>query len=199
MSLWRTGRFLKSCVDVAQLPAQTCPELAFLGRTNVGKSSLIGALFHQPTLVRTSRQHGSTKMLNVFAAGNLKRPQTPSLFVVDTPGYGIGSTKEQMHLLGDYVSARRDKLLCLLLVDASHGLKPIDRYVLDLLHELEANHQIVLTKADKIGLAKLRKVGGALEASSCPQCADLRACSVKLRQGIEGMQKHVTKQFRLKL
>eukprot|EP00053_Salpingoeca_punica_P003784 m.45128 g.45128 ORF g.45128 m.45128 type:complete len:327 (-) comp12410_c0_seq1:300-1280(-) len=137
-------RFVKSCRAVSELPTTVVPEVVVLGRTNVGKSSLLSALMgHRSNLVRTSGQPGHTRHLNVFDVDGRVR-------LLDVPGYGYRSTEADMTMLGEYIMARREMLrLACLLIDGRHGVKPIDEYVVKLLEQSRVPYQIFLTKCDR--------------------------------------------------
>lgn len=132
------------------LPADTLPEVAFAGRSNVGKSSLMNALAGRSGLARTSNTPGRTQELNLFLVG-----EPPQLRLVDMPGYGYAEAPKEVvrrwtRLVGDYVAGRPSLRRVLLLVDSRHGLKPVDREVMALLDRAAVSYQIVLTKTDKV-------------------------------------------------
>lgn len=131
------------------LPADDLPEIAFAGRSNVGKSSLLNALAARSGLARTSNTPGRTQELNLFLVG---RP--PVFRLVDMPGYGYAEAPREVvrrwaRLIGDYLAGRPNLRRVLLLVDGRHGLKPVDREVMALLDRAAVSFQLVLTKTDK--------------------------------------------------
>jgi GTP-binding protein len=145
-------RFLKGVVAVDGLPPAMGPEIAFAGRSNVGKSSLINALTGHGGLARTSNTPGRTQEVNFFEAPGTR------LRIVDLPGYGFAqaprATVEQWTaLIRDYLRGRPSLARALVVIDARHGIKPVDGEILDMLDVAAVPYQIVLTKADKIGLA----------------------------------------------
>ncbi len=146
--------FAKECTfffgssTLAQMPPATLPEVAFIGRSNVGKSSLINALTNRNTLARTSNTPGRTQQLNFFNLGE-------RLVLVDMPGYGFAQApldvvKRWHQLVSGYLRGRVTLRRTLVLIDARHGLKPVDDETLDLFDKSAVNYQIVLTKTDKV-------------------------------------------------
>jgi len=141
-------RFVIGVARIDDLPADDLPEIAFAGRSNVGKSSLINALTGRKTLARTSNTPGRTQQLNFFNLGE-------RLMIVDLPGYGYakapkGEVDRWNRLIRLYLKGRVGLRRLCVLVDARHGLKPSDRQVMDMLDEAAVVYQIVLTKADKV-------------------------------------------------
>ncbi|OFX09718.1 MAG: YihA family ribosome biogenesis GTP-binding protein [Alphaproteobacteria bacterium RIFOXYD12_FULL_60_8] len=140
--------FLMGVVELAQLPESGLPEVAFAGRSNVGKSSLINALTGRKALARTSNTPGRTQEINFF---NLSE----RLMLVDLPGYGFAEAPKDVvarwrGLVFDYLRGRPNLRRACVLIDARHGLKTSDREVMKMLDEAAVNYQVVLTKADKI-------------------------------------------------
>lgn len=151
--------FVKGIVGLEHLPPADVPEIAFAGRSNVGKSSLINALVRQKGLARTSNTPGRTQELNIFAP-NSGQPARP-LIVVDMPGYGFAKApKEKVDawtgLIKDYLRGRPNLKRVFVLIDSRHGIKPIDTELMDMLDISAVSYQVVLTKADKINLGKMR-------------------------------------------
>jgi GTP-binding protein len=141
--------FVKGVVSIADLPQDGRPEIAFAGRSNVGKSSLINALTGRTSLARVSVTPGRTRELNFFTLS-----KDLPLYLVDMPGYGYAkASKAQVkgwtRLIGDYLKGRRELKRVFLLVDARHGIKPNDKETMKLLDEAAVSYQVVLTKADK--------------------------------------------------
>ncbi len=144
--------FLWAAANAAQLPPPGPPEIAFAGRSNVGKSSLLNALTNRKTLARTSRAPGCTRELNFFALGG--DGETAKLRLIDMPGYGhAAASKEKSaswtRLVGDFLRGRAPLLRVFLLIDGRHGAKPIDIEMLDFLDRSAVSYQIVLTKQDE--------------------------------------------------
>ena len=140
--------FIIGCARLDQVPNSDFPEIAFAGRSNVGKSSLINALVGQKTLARTSNTPGRTQQINFFDLGE-------RLMIADLPGYGYArapkaQVRQWTHLVESYLVGRANLRRILVLVDARHGLKDNDRSVMMILDKAAQPYQIVLTKGDKI-------------------------------------------------
>jgi GTP-binding protein len=148
-------RFIIGVARVEDLPADELPEIAFAGRSNVGKSSLINALTGRRTLARTSNTPGRTQQLNFFDLGG-------RLTIVDLPGYGYakapkGEVDRWNRLIRLYLKGRVGLRRLCLLIDARLGIKASDRQVMDMLDEAAVVYQVVLTKIDKVKSADLQK------------------------------------------
>jgi len=148
--------FLKGVVNVAGLPGDALPEVAFAGRSNVGKSSLLNALVGQKALARTSNTPGRTREVNYFVLDD-------RAYLVDLPGYGYAkASKKEVagwnRLIQDYLRGRASLRRVFLLIDARHGLKTSDAPTLELMDVAAVSYQAVLTKADKVKAAELEKV-----------------------------------------
>ena len=148
VSFARPATFLLGCAAVEQLPPPDLPEVAFAGRSNVGKSSLLNALTGQHELARVSGDPGRTREVNLFLVEGRLR-------LADLPGYGFArvtrSEARKFQNLGRaYLRARPNLKRVYLLIDARHGLKEVDGEALDALDLAAVSYQVVLTKADKL-------------------------------------------------
>ncbi|MEL6298429.1 MAG: ribosome biogenesis GTP-binding protein YihA/YsxC [Pseudomonadota bacterium] len=158
----RQWTFVRGVPSLDWLPPPDQSEIAMAGRSNVGKSSLINALVRQGGLARTSNTPGRTQELNFFTTEGVP------LTLVDMPGYGFAKAPKAKvdawtGLVKDYLRGRSTLRRVFLLIDARHGIKPVDEGIMDLLDEAAAVYQVVLTKTDKI---KPHAVPKALEAAS---------------------------------
>ena len=174
--------FIRGVPAMKFLPPEGPPEIAFAGRSNVGKSSLINALTGQKGLARTSNTPGRTQELNYFVPDGYsgQGADLPPMALVDMPGYGYAKApKEQVDqwtkLVFDYLRGRTTLMRVYVLIDARHGVKANDEEVFSLLDKAAVSYQLVLTKTDKIKaagvprlieetLAKIRKRPAAFPA-----------------------------------
>lgn len=142
-------RFIASAAEPQQLPADEGAEVAFVGRSNAGKSSAINAICGRRGLAFVSRTPGRTQLINLFAL-------TPATTLVDLPGYGFARVPAEIrsrweHLLGYYLSRRVALKGLLIVVDARHGIKDLDRHMMDWFAPTGKPVHILLTKSDKVG------------------------------------------------
>ncbi len=162
--------FIKGCVRIADLPPMDKVEIAFAGRSNVGKSSLINALCGTSGLARTSNTPGRTQELNIFES------QSENLRIVDMPGYGYAKAPEDKvrqwtKLIHQYLTGRATLRRVYVLVDGRHGPKDNDLTVMTELDKSAVSYQVVLTKADKPGKEELDKVVAATQAAIAKRAA----------------------------
>lgn len=148
--------FMLGVAKLEQLPDSDFPEIAFSGRSNVGKSSIINALFYQKKLAKTSNTPGRTQQLNYFNLNN-------QIYLVDLPGYGFAkapesSVKNWQRLILAYLQGRVNLKRVFLLIDSRHGIKKVDSDIMEMLDKAAVTYQIVLTKIDKISKKELDAV-----------------------------------------
>ena len=160
--------FIWAAAKPDNLPPPGPLEIAFAGRSNVGKSSLLNALTGRNSLARTSHTPGRTQQLNFFALGDA--PGSEKLRLVDMPGYGYASaSKEKIaswtRLMKDYLRGRSTLARVFVLVDGRHGVKDVDREMFDLLDKSAVSYQVVLTKRDEIKKSEIEpRIAATLEA-----------------------------------
>ncbi len=148
--------FIGSFPSVMQIPFSNLKEIAFIGRSNVGKSSLINAVFNAPGLAKTSATPGRTQQLNFFNMQDV-------LMVVDLPGYGFAKAPKDVvknwnDNVNTYLKGRAQLHRVFLLIDCRQGIKQVDLDMMKMLDNSAVNYQIVLTKLDKISLSEAQKV-----------------------------------------
>ncbi|MEX1148262.1 MAG: ribosome biogenesis GTP-binding protein YihA/YsxC [Sphingomonadales bacterium] len=165
--------FLMGAVALDGLPAASGVEIAFAGRSNVGKSSLVNALTSRKTLARTSATPGRTRELNFFRIG---AADGRHLTMVDLPGYGYARVSRTLargwqSLMRGYLRGRPGLRRVVLLVDARHGLKDPDRDMMKMLDDAAVSYQVVLTKADKLTRAEQKKIAGAVASETAKHVA----------------------------
>jgi GTP-binding protein len=182
---WGTG-------NIDSLPPQSLPEVAFVGRSNVGKSSLLNALTGRKTLARVSQTPGRTREINFFNLGG-------KLILVDLPGYGYAKASktlamEWQKLIFAYLSGRASLRRVALLIDARRGLMDNDLAVMELLDKTAVSYALVLTKADEakpVELAEAQDRAGAEARKHTPALAEIFATSSVKRSGLVALQAHL--------
>jgi GTP-binding protein len=157
-----TCAFRFASTNFSNLPPLTLPEIAFYGRSNVGKSSLLNALVGRKKLARTSKTPGRTQQINFFELDK-------KCFLVDLPGYGYAKVsrsnqKEWEKLIYFYLMNRSTLKLVVLLIDARHGIKPNDKEIMQFLDRIGVLYQLVLTKSDKVKKTELNHIYFQIES-----------------------------------
>jgi GTP-binding protein len=181
--------FVKGVVNVAGLPDEAIPEVAFAGRSNVGKSSLLNAMIAQGQLARTSNTPGRTRELNYFRMGD-------ALHIVDMPGYGYARASKSLvkgwqRLVVDYLSGRTQLARVFLLIDSRHGVKENDRDTMKLMDKSAVSYQIVLTKMDKLKPQEREEVRAATITEIAKHAAaypELIATSAEKKTGMDDLR-----------
>ncbi|MFZ2005025.1 MAG: ribosome biogenesis GTP-binding protein YihA/YsxC [Stellaceae bacterium] len=182
-------RFVAGAGDPAALPPETLPEIAFIGRSNVGKSSLVNALAGRRVLARTSRTPGRTQQINFFDLGG-------RLMLVDLPGYGFaaaskGAIRAWTALVERYLTSRASLRRACLLIDARRGITDTDRPTLALCDDAALSYQVVLTKTDEVNAAVLAEVANAVTAELKRRRAahpEIHLTSAEKRRGIAALR-----------
>jgi len=185
----RDCRFIAGAAEADACPPETLPEIAFLGRSNVGKSSLVNALTNRRMLARTSNTPGRTRQINFFALGG-------RLMLVDLPGYGYAeasksAVKAWTQTVQHYLRGRNSLRRVCLLIDSRHGLKDPDRPILQLCDSAGLSYQVVFTKTDKPSVAELAKVADAVLAELARHGAahpEIHLTSAEKAQGIAALR-----------
>ncbi len=178
--------FVAAAADQVQLPPPGPPEIAFAGRSNVGKSSLLNALTGRTALARTSRTPGCTRGLNFFELGEARQVK---LRLADMPGYGYAAVGKEKAaswggLISGYLRGRAALLRVFLLIDGRHGAKPSDIGMLDLLDASAVSYQIILTKRDEVKTAgQQAQLASALAIASARAAAFPEVISTSSRTG----------------
>jgi GTP-binding protein len=183
--------FLKSAPSLQFLPDPDAPEIAFAGRSNVGKSSLLNALTGRRAIARASVTPGRTQELNFFDVG-----EPTVMRLVDMPGYGFAKAPLKVvenwkRLVRDFLRGRHVLKRTLLLVDSRHGVKPVDAEMMKMLDEAAVGYRVVLTKADKIKASDLAAVRAATEAEARKHPAaypEILVTSSEMKMGIDELR-----------
>ena len=192
--------FLLSAPELKFLPEPTVPEIAFCGRSNVGKSSLLNALTGRRSIARASVTPGRTQELNIFEVG------TPTAFrLVDMPGYGfakapVKAVERWKTLVRTYLRGRQVLARVLVLVDARHGLKDSDREMMAMLDAAAVGYRVVLTKSDKLKASDLELVRARTETEAKSHVAafpQIHVTSAEKGLGIAGLRAAVLEDARL--
>ena len=188
-------RFVAGVATLDQLPDLTLPEVAFIGRSNVGKSSLLNALVGQNSLARTSTTPGRTQQLNFFNLHEL-------VHLVDVPGYGYAKAskkdvKQWQGVLFDYLRGRQQLVRAFVLIDGRHGVKAADDDMLKRLDDAAVSYQFVLTKADKAeDIEAVQEKTLAVARKHPAAFPGLVTTSAASKQGIDELQDAVIEALR---
>jgi GTP-binding protein len=182
-------RFVAGAANAGALPPETLPEIAFIGRSNVGKSSLVNALTGRRMLARTSRTPGRTQQINFFDLGG-------RLMLVDLPGYGYADASKTAvrawtSLVERYLTSRASLRRACLLIDARRGVTDIDRPTLALCDNAALSYQIVLTKTDELRQTELAETTAAVSAELKRHRAahpEIHLTSAEKRRGIAALR-----------
>jgi GTP-binding protein len=185
----REARFVAGAAEPGALPPETLPEIAFAGRSNVGKSSLVNALTGRRVLARTSNTPGRTRQINFFALDG-------ALMLVDLPGYGYAEAskiaiKRWTGSVRRYLQNRATLRRVCLLIDSRHGFKEVDRPLLDMLDRAGVSYQIVLTKTDKLGPTALAETAERVSAELVRHTAahpEILLTSAEERRGVAALR-----------
>ena len=184
--------FIAGAAKLDALPEMGLPEVAFAGRSNVGKSSLVNALTGRKTLARTSQTPGRTQQLNFFDLAGV-------LCLVDLPGYGYAKASKTAiaawtDLVNTYLKGRANLIRVFILIDARHGTKEVDRNVMEMLDVAAVTYQAVLTKCDKVTAKELDKRLAEVEAEFRSHVAAhprIIATSANSKTGIEDFRAEI--------
>ena len=185
----REARFLAGASTAAAFPRDTLPEIAFAGRSNVGKSSLVNALTGRRTLARTSNTPGRTRQINFFDLDT-------RLMLVDLPGYGYAEApkievRRWTALVRRYLETRTALRSVCLLIDSRHGIKDVDYPLMLMLDDAGVSYQIVLTKTDKLGAGELALIAERTRAEMAAHAAahpEIHLTSALKRRGISELR-----------
>ncbi len=187
--------FLLSAPQLKFLPEPTAPEIAFCGRSNVGKSSLLNALTGRKAIARASVTPGRTQELNFFDVGG-EAGSDPLFRLVDMPGYGFAKAPVKVverwkNLVKSYLRGRAVLARNLVLIDSRHGIKEVDREMMKMLDEAAVGYRIVLTKTDKIKASELERIANQTADEAKKHVAafpELHLTSSEKGMGIEALR-----------
>ena len=181
--------FLLSAYTIGQLPPPDRPDIAFAGRSNVGKSSLINRLVNRTSLVKTSGKPGKTQSLNYFLLDE-------ALYLVDLPGYGFARVSQETRrswqgLISQYVETRPSLACVVVIIDLRHELKTLDRELIDWLRYHHIHFLPVYTKADKLSRNEQQKNAAVLDAGLTLTPAGRIVFSARTGQGVEELRQRL--------
>jgi len=178
-------RFLTSVFDLKQLPPQEIPEIAFAGRSNVGKSSLLNCLVKRRNLVKTSAKPGKTQSLNFFLLDN-------SIYLVDLPGYGYARVSKKVqaswqNLITAYLETRENLKCVVVIIDLRHEVKIVDLQLVDWLRNYNKPYLLIYTKADKLSANQRSKNAAIFDAGFGVSKSDRVLFSAKTGMGRDNL------------
>ncbi len=186
-----SAEFIRSCYDAGQLPGDRMPEVAFAGRSNVGKSSLINSLLYRKKLAKVSQTPGKTRALNFFRVSILDRGQS-NFYVVDLPGYGYAKVAKSVRaewgpMIEGYLRGRAALRGVVLLIDA-RGVQGQDQLTLEWLRAIDTRVVVVSTKVDKLSrTARATSLAGAGTSLGLPPDASVLPYSSVTHEGREAL------------
>ncbi|MFA5521097.1 MAG: ribosome biogenesis GTP-binding protein YihA/YsxC [Castellaniella sp.] len=197
MSLLHRASFATSAARLEQLPPPGAPEICFVGRSNVGKSSAINVLANQRRLAFSSRTPGRTRLINLFAIPDPLQPDTPLGYLVDLPGYGYAAVDRKTRddwadVLGRYLRSRPSLAGVVLLLDIRRGVTPLDRQLAHWLAPTGVPVLVLLTKADKLPYGqRLKATAAAREALASIGALHALPFSATTRLGLDEATAHI--------
>jgi len=186
---FRKVQFLLSAHAIKQLPEPVYPDIAFAGRSNVGKSSLINRLISRTSFVKTSSKPGKTQGLNFFLVDE-------TLYFVDLPGYGFAQVPQSIRLawkglISEYIETRATLACVIVIIDLRHELKALDRELIDYLRHHQRAYLPVYTKADKLTRNNQIKNAASLDAGLAITATDRIIFSAKTGLGCDELQRRI--------
>ena len=185
---YQLARFVASYGAVSQIPPSTCPEVSFVGRSNVGKSSIMNKLFGRKGLVKVSSTPGKTSNVNFFEADDVH--------FVDLPGYGFAQRSKAergrwARLIGDFFESERSFNLVVSLVDIRHDPSALDHQMIEFLQEGEFPFVVALTKADKLSRNQQAKQAAAIKRQLTVPAEDIIVTSSQSGLGIDELKRRI--------
>ncbi len=182
-------QFLLAAHAIRQLPPPVYPDIAFAGRSNVGKSSLINRLVNRTNMVKTSSKPGKTQSLNYFLIDE-------ALYLVDLPGYGFARVSQETRrfwqgLIGDYVETRPTLACVVVIMDLRHELKTLDRELINWLRHLNRSFLPVYTKADKLSRNAQHRNASLLDAALTLTPSERIIFSAQTGQGVDELRQRL--------